>query len=110
MAYSGSVVRRRTTAPDLYRGGRLVSIHILHDSRGGLLEDLGVLEDVAPCLEGLGPVVAVGGALVDGELAVDVFAVDHVAVTVELIDMVLGAEGDEHRQGAEVVDVVEHRL
>ena len=97
------------TAPVSYRGGRLFSVHVFHDPRGGLLEDLGVLEDIAPCLEGLGPVVAVGGALVDGKLAVDVLVVDHVAVAVQLVGVALGAEGDEHRQGAEVVDVVEDR-
>ena len=50
--------------------------------------------------------MAVNGALVHDELAVDVFAVDHVAVSVKLIGVTLRAEGDEHGQRTEVVDVV----
>ena len=66
-----------------------------------------MLEEVTPGLEGLGPVVAVDGALVQRKLQVYILAVDHVAVAVQLVDVVLGAEGDEGGQGAEVVDVVE---
>ena len=69
-----------------------------------------MLEDIAPRLEGLRVVVPVHGALVQGELAVDVLFVDHIAVAVQLVDVVLRAEGDEDRQRAEIVDMVVDRL
>ena len=48
----------------------------------------------------------VDGALIQNELGVDIFSVNDLSVTVKLVDMALGAEGDEHRQSAEIVYVV----
>ena len=68
-----------------------------------------MLEEIREGLEGLGVVMAVDRALVQRDLHVHQLAVDHVSVAVQLVAVALGAEGDEHREGAEVVDVVEHR-
>ena len=47
-------------------------------------------------------------ALIHDELAVNILAVDHISVAVKLIGMPLRAEGDEHRQRAEVIYMVEN--
>ena len=66
-------------------------------------------EHVLEGLEILGVVVAVHDALVHHGLGVHVLLVQDVAVLVHLVGVALGTEGQEYRQGAEVVDVVVHR-
>ena len=66
-----------------------------------------MLEDIAVGLQKLAVVVAVGNALVNDELAVDVFVVHDLAVAVDLVGVPLRAEGNEDRQRTEVVYVVE---
>ena len=50
--------------------------------------------------------MTVDGALIQDELGVDIFPVNDLTVAVKLVNMALGAEGDEHRQRTEVVYVV----
>ena len=67
---------------------------------------MGVFEVVAQVFESAGVVVAVADALVADDLVVHVLVLHGLAVTVQLHLAPLGAEGQEHRQVAEVVDVV----
>ena len=73
---------------------------------GARSELMGVFEVVAQVFEGAGVVVAVADALVADYLVVHVLVLHGLAVPVELRHAALGAEGQEHRQVAEVVDVV----
>ena len=67
-----------------------------------------MLANRAEGLQKLCVVVPVNGALIHHKLAVNVLAVNHVAVTVKLIGVPLRAEGDEHRERTEVIYMVEN--
>ena len=84
----------------------MLSVDILVDLLRGDLKQRGVGDEAVNELEGRGIVVPVNGALVEDELAVNILALDDVAVAVELVNMALCTEGDEHGQGAEVIDMV----
>ena len=64
-------------------------------------------EEVTDGLKELRVIVPVNGTLIHDELAVNILMIDHLTVTVDLIRVPLRAEGDEHGQRAEVVDMVE---
>ena len=66
-------------------------------------------EHVLIGLEELGIIVPVHDALVHNGLGVHILVILHLSPAVQLVSVALGAEGDEHRQGAEVVNVVVHR-
>lgn len=57
-------------------------------------------------LERGGVIIPVAHALIHDGHEVDVLALDRLALAVELDRLALGAEGDEHRQVAEVVQVM----
>lgn len=84
-----------------------ISVHVLDDLGGGRFNYLRVGEEVTDGLKELRVIVPVNGTLIHDELAVNILMIDHLTVTVDLIRVPLRAEGDEHGQRAEVVDMVE---
>src|SRR5699024_5634980 len=73
---------------------------------GRPFELLGVFEIVFHVLEGGGVVGAVHNALVADDFVVNILVLDGLAVAVKLHHAPLGAEGEEDRQVAEVVEMV----
>ena len=63
-------------------------------------------ENIADGLKELRIIMPVDGALIHSELAVDILMVDYLTVPVDLIGVPLCTEGYEHRQRAEIVDMV----
>ena len=95
------------TLPIYTPGGfKLKSIDIVHNSGGGIFNDLGVLEHVAVGLQELGIIMTVADTLVRDQLEINVLFLLHLAAAVDLVLYILGAKGDEHGQSAEVIDVV----
>ena len=79
---------------------------VLNDSLGRNLEERGVGDKAVNVLKHCRIIVTVNGALVHDELAVNILSLNGNAVAVKLDRLALCAEGDEHRQGAEVVDMM----
>lgn len=79
---------------------------VLVDLCGRNFEDRRVLNDAVYIFEHACVVVTVDRALVKNELAVNILAVNNVAVAVKLMHMALCAERNEHRKRAEIVDMM----
>ncbi len=69
-------------------------------------EQLGIVQILFEELERRGVIIPVANALVGHGFEVNVLALHEVAIHVQLHRLALGAEGDEQRQVAEVINVV----
>ena len=79
----------------------MILTDVFDDSRGRMLENLGMREDVSHGLKELSVITPVADAFIESELRVEVLVIDRFTVPVKLLDVALRAEGDAHGQSAE---------